>query len=303
MAIPAQSLLYNNMNLGADVYFIWNEPHKKDELIDEVSSLLSLEGCARTGIGEYWSHDIIGAFSVTALKRDSEKVDSICLCFDCELLPELNDPGFERPELPPRTIYHTIPIKRETWVHYKLLASKNVVELATLLEDEILRAGFLRRSAGAATALENLNLAGTSILDVIPTDVLVSAASASFTMPESDLELRLRLGEVDTKPFTAGSLLDYFTLRVNYRMDRRLIRQIAEDTDNKNELEGLFKESRRAYRLSKRLFDVVGAEKCIGVDAKYLTGDFFNDPPAFFFSRSEPCLLSELLEDPVDPAD
>lgn len=198
---------------------------------------------------------------------------------------------------------NNLAIKRETWVHYKLLASRNVVELATLLEDEILGAGFCRLSAGAATALENLNLTGTSILDVIPAQVLISAASASFTMPESDLEVRLRLGEVDTKPFTAGSLLDYFTLRVNYRMDRRLIRQIAEDTDNKNELEGLFKESRRAYRLSKRLFDVVGAEKCIGVDDKYLAGDYFNDPPAFFFSRTEPWILSELLEDPVDPAD
>lgn len=96
------------MNVGTDVYFVWSETRKVDDLIEDLSSLLSLEGCIRTGIGRCWTHDTFGSFSLTAPDAVSERVNSICMCFDCELLPELNDPGFERPELPPKAIYHLI---------------------------------------------------------------------------------------------------------------------------------------------------------------------------------------------------
>lgn len=185
-----------------------------------------------------------------------------------------------------------------------------VLELAQLVESIILSTdlvpeGDIDPTIGAASSLPSgqTERYGVRITDVIlEGGPLLSAASARYGMRDGDLEISFRIGDADTPPFDAATPWDNFTLRVNCRMDRNRLRQIAETISDQAELEVCLRNPKTAYRLVKQLFNATGTEKCIGVDDKYVTGEYFTDPPGFFFSLSEPELLSELLEEPVDPA-
>lgn len=192
-----------------------------------------------------------------------------------------------------------------TWVHFQLSRPLPVIELARLVDSEILGAGFdpvgtpgSGRGAGSALADGKPALSGESIVDVIPLDgTLLSAASGRYGISDCGLEISFRIGEGRYPAFDASTSWENFTLRVNCRMDRNRLRQVAESISDKADLEDRLRNSRTAYRLVKRLYDVLGAEKCIGVDDKYVTGEYFTDPPGFYFSRTEPWILSELLEE------
>lgn len=199
---------------------------------------------------------------------------------------------------------------RPTWVHFQLRQPLPVIELARLVESIILSVGLvpqgdLEPTIGAASSLPSgqTERYGVRITDVILEDgPLLSAASARYGMRDGDLEISFRIGDADTPPFDAATPRDNFTLRVNCRMDRNRLRQIAETISEQVELELCLRNPKTAYRLIKQLFSATGAEKCIGVDDKYVTGQYFTDPPGFFFSRTAPWILSELLEESINPA-
>ena len=51
-----------------------------------------------------------------------------------------------------------------------------------------------------------------------------------------------------------------------------------------------------AYTSMKEFFKSSGAEKCIGVDDRYFTGEYFDDPPSFLFVAEGESILSPMLE-------
>jgi hypothetical protein len=191
-----------------------------------------------------------------------------------------------------------------TWVHYQLAEATPIEEIARLVESEILKAGFTfvgqpGSKVGASSSLANgdRGLSGESILDVIPSDgTPLSAATVRLQIRDRDLQVTFRIGEADTPSFDSTTRWDSFTIRLNCRMDSNRLRQIAEESPDPEHFNAALENPRIAYRLVKRLFDATNSKKCIGIDDKYLTGKYFTDPPAFYFSRNELTIPSELLE-------
>ena len=179
---------------------------------------------------------------------------------------------------------------RLTWIHFQLRKPVPVIKLAQIVETEILASGFARAcnpgfGEGASSTLVNGQSGGSgeNILDVIPTGgIMLSAASVRFGKFDCGLEIVFRIGEVDDPPFDATTIWDHFTLRVNYMMDRNRLRWFADSNAKNEELQSWLNAPRIAYCLIKHLFRALDAERCIGIDDKYLTGDYFNDPPGFF---------------------
>lgn len=187
--------------------------------------------------------------------------------------------------------------QRTTWIHFKLSEPIAVVRLAELAEQQIVKSGFNGEGLWGGASQTGESLSGHSVRELFPSDgTNVSNVGTRFTNND-DLSLYFRIGEPNTPPFAAEDSWDSFTLRVNCRMDRNRLREIAETVSGSDELEAGLKNPKVAYHLAKTLFDAVGAEKCIGIDDKNLTGEYFADPPGFYFSRTEPWILSELLED------
>lgn len=193
----------------------------------------------------------------------------------------------------------------ETWIHFKLLKAIQVHELATLLETETIGAGFQRlissisnSSTEAMTVGENLSLPAESLSEAIPLEgPFVWFASSRFIIPELNLKLKLHFGPSEDKPFQGNSLMDTFTLRVNCRMLHYWLPDFIESIEDMEVRRKVLVNPKKIYSLVKRLFDVTNAEKCIGVDGKHYVGNTFDDPPAFFFSRTEPEIRVKLLEE------
>ena len=91
------------MDTGTKIHFVWHGEGRIPELESSISSFLESEECEKTS-PIYWEHELFGKFSMVF--KSTTKGDSACFSFDCELLPELNDPVFERPPQPPSAIYH-----------------------------------------------------------------------------------------------------------------------------------------------------------------------------------------------------
>lgn len=193
---------------------------------------------------------------------------------------------------------------RETRIHFKLASAIATKQLASLIEREIIRDGFdilnTETSLGADSVGENgqILLRGASLQDVIPKHPeLASYASARYIDRESDLKIRVLLGTSEGEPFDEGSKMDFFTLIPNCRMDRNMLPSIVSLIPDGDQLQSALRNPKRIYGFTKRLCRVVDAERCIGVDSKNYTSSYFDDPAAFFFSRSEPIIPSELLEE------
>lgn len=93
------------MDRGTDIYFVWSRPQTRESLFAKLSTLLDDAGCVHRDTIWSWTHDVLGNFSYQFDQSVTTGATSICLSFDCDLLPELNDPGFERPQSPPIAIY------------------------------------------------------------------------------------------------------------------------------------------------------------------------------------------------------
>jgi len=91
------------MDTGTQILFIWRGEGRVAELKAALSSFLVSEKCEASSLVS-WRHEIYGTFSMVF--QSTQRGDGACFSFDCELLPELNDPGFERPPQPPIAIYH-----------------------------------------------------------------------------------------------------------------------------------------------------------------------------------------------------
>lgn len=186
--------------------------------------------------------------------------------------------------------------QRITWIHFKLSEPTAVMRLAELVEQQIVKCGFSGDGLWGGASQTGESLSGHSVRELFPSDgTRVSNVGTRFSNGD-DLSLYFRIGEPNTPPFVAEDFWDNFTLKVNCRMDRNRLQEIAETVSGPDELQAGLKNPKVVYHLVKTLFDAVGAEKCIGVDDKYLTGEYFTDPPGFYFSRTEPWILSELLE-------
>ena len=96
---------FNSLDRGTDIYFVWISPRNKESLLADLSTLLDNAGCVHRDTISSWMHDVLGNFSCQFDQSGTTGATSICLSFDCDLLPELNDPGFERPQSPPIAIY------------------------------------------------------------------------------------------------------------------------------------------------------------------------------------------------------
>lgn len=193
---------------------------------------------------------------------------------------------------------------RKTRVHFKLGSPISAMSLAGLIESVLLREGFKtitsQVSLGAESVTED-GLAfkrGSSLQEVIPNDSqTISFASGRYADFDLDLKISIQLGGENSGPFNGYSQMDFFTLVANCRMDRMMLPSIALSIPSQAERQESLKCPKRAYSLIKRMFHILAAEKCIGVDDKHYTASYFDDPPAFFFSRSEPIIPSELLEE------
>lgn len=192
---------------------------------------------------------------------------------------------------------------RKTRVYFETGASLEALELAKTLEDHLSRNGFSVDSSAISTGAESVGSdglslkRGISLQEVINLEsALISYASCRYTNSEG-LKVNLAFEGSVESPFDKNQLLSAFVMIFNCRMDRNQLPAIMSSVTD-DERPKVLEKPKKAYALTKKIFDITNSKRCIGIDSKNYTGSVvFEDPPAFYFSRTEPWILSELLED------
>ena len=197
-----------------------------------------------------------------------------------------------------KTLWHG-----DTWIYFELGNPRPALDLAESVESYILEEGFALRSrlgsgsAGSALSGGRTFLHGERLRDVIPSDGrMIHSTSVFFTHPVSEMELRLTLGGPEGPLFDAEAPWNSFLLRAGCQMDRSYLPDILAQIRDLSEAAQILAMPKKMYEMTKSLFETAGVERCIGIDDHRYKDDYFLNTPAFYFSRSEPCISSELLE-------